>query len=285
MDDETLMITLYCLLDDWYKSRGQALVASRPGPKPACSDCEVLTIELARQIMGALPERRFLRWLRRNHPDWFPHLPEDGNFNRRVRSLRFLLADFFAWLVQNEDAEFFTLDTTAVPVVKLARATRRKTFRGDQEIAAGRGYDVISKSFYWGYKLVLVNTLENIPVCAGLVPADVDDREAAAWLLAKGAPGWYLADKGFRSRALQESLAQRGKKLLAIPRRNEREKWPQSLRVLVGRTRRRIETAISILKGCYRLAEHGARTFSGLFTRVLAKVIALALRRLYNLAL
>ena len=275
MDDETLITTLYCLVDDWYKSRGQSLVASRPGPKPTCTDAEVLTIELARQIMAGLPERRFLRWLRHNHPDRFLHLPDDGNFNRRLRSLRFLLADFFTWLVQGVDTTFTNLDTTPVPVVKLARATRRKTFRDDQELAAGRGYDVVSKSFYYGYKLVLLNTLEGIPARAGLVPADVDDREAAAWLLVRAAPGWYLADKGLRSRALREALAREGKKLLAIPRRNEKEQWPEPLRELVGRYRRRIETAISILKRCYRLTEHGVRTFSGLVTRVLAKVIAL----------
>jgi len=44
MDDETLAITLYCIVGDWYKSQGQKLVHSRPGPKSKCSDSEIITL-------------------------------------------------------------------------------------------------------------------------------------------------------------------------------------------------------------------------------------------------
>ncbi len=57
------------------------MVASRPGPKPQGTDPEILVLSLLRLlIMPGCSERRFLRWTRSNHRDWFPNLSDDGNF-------------------------------------------------------------------------------------------------------------------------------------------------------------------------------------------------------------
>lgn len=279
MTDDTLITILYVLVDDWFKMAGHKLVASRPGPKPRCTDSEVLTVMLAREWLGARPERAFLAWLRANHPALFPHLPDDGGFNRRARSLWRLLDAFRTWLVAGLDTSVGVIDTTPVPVVKLARATKRKVFRGED--GAGRGFSVVHKAVYYGYKLVLLNTLGGVPVRAALVPADVDDREAARWLLEGGGPGLRLADKGFQSEELAQELWEKGQRLLVPPKRNSRRRplWPPRFQALIGGLRRRVESAVAILKGCYRLEEHGAKTLSGLAARVVAKLLALTLRR------
>jgi hypothetical protein len=278
MTDDTLITLLYVLVDDWFKAVGHKLVASRPGPKPRCSDSEVLTVMLAREWLGARPERAFLAWLRANQPRLFPHLPDDGGFNKRARSLWRLLDAFRTWLVAELDTSVGVVDTTPVPVVKLARATIRKVFRGED--GAGRGFSVVHKALSYGYKLVLLNTLEGVPVLAALVPADVDDREAGIWLLEGGGPGLRLADKGFQREELFQELRREGQRLLVPPKRNSRRQpWPPQIQAWIGRLRRRVESAISILKRCYRLEEHGAKTLSGLAARVVAKLLALTLRR------
>ena len=59
----------------------------RPGPLPACSDAEVLTIALARHRLGQPSERAFLEEVRRDWSPYFPCLPVQSEFDRRVRWL------------------------------------------------------------------------------------------------------------------------------------------------------------------------------------------------------
>lgn len=286
MDDEILAITLYCIVDDWYKSEGQKLVRSRPGPKPKCTDSEIITIVLLHLFLKpGKSQRAFLRWLRWNHSDWFTHLPEDGNFNRRARSLLGLLSAFFQHLVSNVNTSPALLDTSSLEVVKLARATKRKTFRDDEEFGAARSFKVTTKGVFYGYKIVLLCDDKGLPFKIGLVPADKKDSEIAEWFLDGEEPGWRLADKAFWNKEIVEELKAKGQFLLIPPKRNSKRKWPASFWKLVGRIRRRIETTLSVLKEYFLLEHHRARTFKGLALRVLATVIAFVLWRQYALVI
>lgn len=284
MNDETLATILYTIIDDWYKQQGILMVRSRPGPKPNCTDSEILTIALLHiLLMPGQSERRFLRWLRHNHPDWFPNLPDDGNFNRRARSLLPLLNALFRHLTAYMDTLIAILDTSSLPVVKLARATRRRLFREADRFPAGRGFQVTTKAPFYGYKLVLVCTMDGKPFRVALVPADLDDREIAEWLLENEVPGWRLADKGFWSQELVERLKEKGQYLLIPPKRNSRRRWEKAFHRTFNRVRRRIETTYSLLKDYFLLEFHRAKTFWGLSWRVLLRVVALILRTQYGL--
>ena len=58
----------------------------RPGPAPACSDSEVLTLAIVGECRGWDRETDLLRhWA--EHPGLFPHLPSQSRFNRRRRDL------------------------------------------------------------------------------------------------------------------------------------------------------------------------------------------------------
>lgn len=284
MDDETLALHILILVDEWYRQEGASMVSSRPGPKPRCTDVEILTLSLLRLlIMPGCSERRFLRWMRANHPGWFPYLPEDGNFNRRAQSLLPLLNAFLRHLMAHVETLWALLDTSALPVVKLARATRRRLFREDDVFPAGQGFSVTNKAVYYGYKLVLLCTMEGMPFRLALVPADLSDREIAEWMLEHEVPGWRLADKGFWSQDLVERLKARGQYLLIPPKRNSRRRWDPAFWRTFNRVRRRIETTLSLLKGYFLLEFHRARTFGGLAWRVLLTATAFILRRQYAL--
>ncbi len=284
MDDETLAITLLVLVDEWYQREGAQMVASRPGPKPRCTDSEILVLSLLRLlIMPGCSERRFLRWIRANHPDWFPHLPDDGNFNRRARSLLPLLDAFLRYLTADADTLIALLDTSSLPVVKLARATRRRLFREDDVFPAGRGFSVTTKAVYYGYKLVLLCTMEGLPFRLALVPAELSEQEIAEWMLEQEVPGWRLADKGFCSQELMERLKARGQYLLIPPKRNSPWRWDKAFWRTFNRIRRRMETTLSMLKDYFLLEFHRAKTFAGLARQVLLTVLAFLLRRKYAL--
>lgn len=76
------------------------MVSSRPGPKPQCTDTEILVLSLLRLL--SYYTQMFGKTLSlmdtANHPDWFPHYPENGHFNRRARSLCPLLNAFLRYL-------------------------------------------------------------------------------------------------------------------------------------------------------------------------------------------
>jgi hypothetical protein len=52
---ENLFACLYMLIDDAIKA-GVIAIPPRPGPAPACSDAELLTIAMARHLLGRRSE-------------------------------------------------------------------------------------------------------------------------------------------------------------------------------------------------------------------------------------
>jgi hypothetical protein len=84
---ELLFVCIYCLVDDAIKA-GTLLIPRRPGPAPACTDAELLTIALVRHLLGRRSESGFLAEIRRDWPCLFPHLPHQSEVNRRIRWLR-----------------------------------------------------------------------------------------------------------------------------------------------------------------------------------------------------
>ena len=83
---ELLFVYVYCLIDDAIKA-GVLSIPRRPGPAPACTDAELLTIAVARYLLGRRSESGFLAEIRRDWPGLFPHLPDQPEVNRRTRWL------------------------------------------------------------------------------------------------------------------------------------------------------------------------------------------------------
>jgi hypothetical protein len=70
MDATTLLITVYCLIDDWLA--GQRL--RQRGPTPVLSDSEVLTIECVGEFFGIDTDKGLYEHFSRHYRDWFPAL-------------------------------------------------------------------------------------------------------------------------------------------------------------------------------------------------------------------
>jgi len=70
---------------------------------------------------------------------------------------------------------------------------------------------------YFGYKLVTLTTLDGLPVVYDLVPANMDERAAAATVLAALAGCDRFADKGFVGADWQAAVrAQSGNRLWTV---------------------------------------------------------------------
>ena len=285
---DELLLVVFCLVDDWYQRKGARLLGRTVGAKPTFSDSELLTMMLAIDFFEFTSERRFVAFLRANYLALFPQLLDQSQYNRRARSLRDLLNALREDWATDLGVQFerhFLLDTTPVIAMGYRRDKRHSDFRGSAEY----GYCAARQLHYFGYKLVMLTTLDGTPYAFELVPADTDERDAADEILDTLPPdsnAW--SDKGFIDAEWQADWAEHAVHVWTTKRKNQKAQNPPEFDRLLNRVRARIEGAFDILKEGGRSVEHTlARTVDGLCTRVIAKIaggiLRLYLRRFFGI--
>lgn len=288
IDVPMLLTIIYVLVDDWYIAEGHRLLKGKAGAKPLFSDSEVITLVLAMDFIPFPSERQFLGYIRANHLSLFPNLLVQSEFNRRARYLRLLIEELRrSWLGELGalDETQFLFDTKPVPVVGYKRSKRHSDFAG----SADYGYCASRNLHYFGYKLVAVTTLDGLPVVYELVPASLEEREAAEAVL------FYLfncdlfGDKGFIGADWQAILRDlTGNRIWTVKRVNQHEQNPPAFDALLNSVRERIEGTFNEIQNAGRNLERLlAKTVIGLSTRVIAKMtshaLKLLLRRLFGI--
>lgn len=281
IDLETLLTIIFVLIDDWYQVKGSGWMQGKEGRKPTFSDSEVITLMVAQDYIPYPAELQYLGFMRANYLPLFPQLLDQSQFNRRTRSLRHLVEAMRRdWLMGLgvAQAEKYLIDTKPVPVVSYKRSKTRSDFRG----SADYGYCVSRKLHYFGYKLVLITTLEGIPVVYDLVAANTDERQAAETILDEVANAEIFGDKGFVGVEWQAQMQQQtGNTIITPKRKNQKVQHPQGFEALLNRVRERIEGVFHELQNTGRNMERLlAKTVVGLTTRLIAKITAHLLKHL-----
>jgi hypothetical protein len=276
-----LFVHIFVLVDDALRT-GRVPIPHRPGPPPVCADAEILTIALVRHLLRRPSERAFLAEVRQDWAHYFPRLPVQSEFNRRVRWLWGAFESLRQHVVSQlpEDA-WQQVDTTALPVKHPSRVRGPDNWHGPGELHAGFGRDAAHGEWFYGFRLALRTDLGSRVVRAwGIVPAAVDERAVADALLAGTVPRGLLLDRGFAGQAWKARQHARGTQVVLTPGRTARRLLPAAVRRPVAVLRNRIETTIGELTERLGLARHGAKTFWGLLTRTAATILAHTLLRL-----
>lgn len=281
---ETLLTIIYVLVDDWYQEKGEQLLTGKAGRKPEFSDSEIITLMVAEDYIPYPGETQYLGYIRANHGDLFPKLVDQSQFNRRARNLRNLVEAMRRdWLMALgvEQATTYLIDTKPIPVVGYKRSKQRSLFLG----SADYGYCVSRKLHYFGYKLVMITTLNGIPVIYDLVPANSDERAAAEAVIDRIRNVDLIGDKGFLGVEWQaQMLEQTGNTIVTPKRKNQKIQHPKRFRELLNSVRERIEGVFHELQNTGRNIERLlAKTISGLATRVIAKVTAHLLKHILRI--
>jgi len=281
IDIETLLTIVFVKVDDWYQVKGKHLLRGKAGRKPEFSDSEVIALLVAEDYIPYPAETQYLGYIRANHGDLFPKLVDQSQFNRRARGLRHLVEAMRRdWLMALgvDQATTYLIDTKPIPVVGYKRSKRRSDFRG----SADYGYCVSRKLHYFGYKLVMITTLDGIPVVYDLVPANTDERQAAEAVLDRIANVEIIGDKGFLGVEWQTRIQQQtGNTVMTPKRKNQKIQHPDGFQRLLNSVRERIEGVFHELQNTGRNIERLlAKTVSGLATRVIAKVTAHLLKHI-----
>ena len=182
---EDLFVYVYVLVDDAI-SVGAVVIAPRPGPAPACSDAELLTIALVRHLLGRRSEAGFLAEVARDWAYLFPKLPHQSQANRRIRwlwgafeQLRVMLAG----RLPEDDCQ--QVDTSALPVKHTSRVRGCDGWPGPgNDLAARFGRDAAHAEWFYGFRLAIKADLGSQVIRAwSIVPASVNERQVADDLL------------------------------------------------------------------------------------------------------
>lgn len=222
-DLETLATALYVTADDLMKA-GPEILPLRPrvGIVPAITDAKVLTLTATAPLVGINTERRFLRYARKHLTGMFPYIPGQSGYNKRLRAL----AGTIGWLVTALATNHQRLHRRRAPgrLHPIECACSRPTvMRSDLADWAGYGYCALHLRFFWGLRLHLVCTVHGLPVAWAVTSPSQDEREVLRSRLERLAPTsahTIIADKGYRSKDLEDNLNQAGLTLQRSAARN-----------------------------------------------------------------
>jgi hypothetical protein len=272
-DLDTLLVALYVELTD------RIIPALRPhrgpGRPPAVTDAELICLAVAQVLLRYNDEHHWLRVAPARVGHLFPRLLSQSEYNRRLRGAADLLEATLRWLATHTPASSELLrlvDGTPVP----CGASRTTARRSDLFGYAGYGRDTSHHRFYWGANLLLVVTCEGTTTGFGLAnPKLVGERQALLRLLELPAnrpvvDTVLVSDKGLAGHEVQAALADQH--LLLVRPAHKDEPNPGSFPAWL---RQRVEAIIWTLKHQLGLDRHGGRTPSGLWARVLQRLLAL----------
>lgn len=262
---ETLVIAAYVF--------AEALSIPRSGPSGKATDQELIALAVAQAVVGIPSDRQFLGLVGRLLPGWFPALPGQSQFNRRLRRLtpqittvQMTLAELLA------EGRVRLVDGTLISCANYPGCASRSAFAGH----ASYGRCPSKSQFLWGMRLVLFCDGRGVPVGYDLVgPKTGEERECALRLAAGQAGALLFADGGFWGREYLASMELIDVELIT-PERHRLGQRPPS-EVAKARIRLVIESVFSTLKRQMRLETHLAKTPAGLLQRIAQRLLALTL--------
>ena len=281
---EDFILIVFVLIDDLYQEYTPSSISQRRQIQTAkLSDSEIITIAICGEVMGIASERAWFSFVKKNLRYLFPRLGSRSRFNRTRRALcstTELLREKLLSVFSIFDSSYVIVDSFPLPVCKFGRAHFCRSFRG---FGADYGYCPSKKETYFGYKVHVLITLQGFITYFELTPASVDDREGLRDFSSVCSNSVILGDKGYVSQALTEELEQQDIYLLALKRSNSKNNWSQSVRKTIFHHRRRIETVFSQLSEQLHIEQVLAKSYHGLLTRLVNKILAHNLCMILNL--
>jgi hypothetical protein len=273
MDLDSFLVSLYVLVDDWWKLN-RASKSAKIGRPALLSDSEVITLAILAQWPRFRSERDFWRFAYSHLRSYFPTLCSQSQLNRRIRALEpelRALQHAFARELAEPAAVYHVLDTTLIPAIVRVRASRKGLFCGQ----ATFGRSASKTEWIYGFKMVLTVSPEGVITAFGVAEAASDERPIGDWIIRQDRHNTYLADKGFSSVSWERHWVENyGALVIATPKDNSKRAWAQSDRRWAAGKRQIIEGVVDQLKDIFALERHRAKTLGGLLARLAAKVAA-----------
>src|SRR5688572_19092484 len=273
MDLDSFLVSLYVLVDDWWKLE-HAWRPPKTGRPALLSDPEVLTLAILAQWSRFRSERDFWRFAWAHLRSYFPTLCSQSQLNRRIRALEPEMRELQLALARElaePSAVYRVMDTTLVPAIVRVRASRKGLFAGQ----ATFGRSASKTEWVYGFKVALSVSPEGVICAFGLAEAASDDRPIGEFLIIEDSQEAYLADKGFTGVEWERRWSDLyGALVPATPKDNSKRAWAKTDRRWASGKRQIIEGVIDQLKDIFALERHRAKTLGGPLARLAAKMAA-----------
>ncbi len=276
---------MYVVVDDIWQQISPLF--KRPGPKPKCSDSELIAMALVGECRGWDVETEMLsQW--KDHRDLFPHIPSQSRFNRRRRNLMYafnlIRRIVLNWLDIAQDRQC-VVDSLPIPVVAFHLVP---SSTGDWA-AYGAKFGKVSskKQTIFGYKLHLLVTLGGVILDFELAPANATDLEVGFEILVEHTGLDVLGDKGYISAEKAAELWHGNRvRLQTLPRRNQKRQLSREAQRVINAARQIIETVNGQLTQQFNIETTQAHTLWGLcvrlYTKLTAHTLCIYLNRLFG---
>jgi hypothetical protein len=268
---ETLVVAAYVF--------ATSVSIPRPGPEGLITDHELIALAAAQAATGICSDRQLLGVIDRLLPGWFPHLPDQTQYNRRLRRLAPWIATVqlqVAGLIA--EGQIRLVDGTLIACANYPGCASKSEFAGH----ASYGYCPSKSLFVWGMRLVLIADRKGTPVGYDLVGPKTGQERDSAWRLATGQPDSFLfADGGFWGAEYERTMSLIDVTLITPDKHKLGARPPAE--IPKARIRLVVESVFSNLKGQMRLDRHLAKTIAGLVQRIAQRLLALTLGMLINI--
>lgn len=266
-------LTVYVIVDDICRQLEPML--KRPGPKPKCSDSELITMAIVSECKGWDLETNLLS-NRKDYQNLFPIIPSQSRFNRRRRNLMpifNLLRRIILFQLDLSQEKQCVIDSLPIPVVQFHLVPGST---GEWRAYGARFGKVSSKKqTFFGYKLHLLTTIGGVILDFELAPANATDLEVGLELLAEHTDLQVIGDKAYLSAEKAAELWRTNRiKLSTLPRRNQSHQVSPLIRRMFNSARQIIETVNGQLNEQFHIETNHAHTFWGLCTRLYTKLTA-----------
>lgn len=272
MDREHFIITVYCLVCQYYQEIVQNQPLRRRGFPPALTDAEVITMEICGEYFGRNEDEAIYEYFHTHYGAWFPELKDRTVFVRQAANLwqvKALIQQRLTVVSEQAADPVQPIDTLPLPVCVYTRSQRDRCFKPE----ADYGYCAAKNLHYYGFKLGLRISRDGMIIHYPLLPARLHDVQLLGDLL-DGFEGVAPADKGFIDAFRQQALANIGIEVVTPARKNMLVKPPISIQRICRRLRKRVETVGSQLTERFGIARTRAHDLWHYQHRLIRKILA-----------
>jgi hypothetical protein len=274
--EETRLVTIFCLIDDFCKEfepeYAKHLLSLRTNDlrkKRSSHLCmaEIVTIT----VLFHLSKYRTFKdyYIGLAYTTHFPGLPSYSQFIRLMKRGAFPLFIFLQGLFGSCTGISF-VDSTILTVCHIRRASSHRVFAS----IAKRGKT--STGWFFGLKLHLVINHRGEILAFMLTPGNTDDRKPVP-SLAKDLFGTLVGDRGYISSLLFNELWNKGIQLMTRLRKGMRNKLMPLFDKLLLRKRGIIESVHNKLKNNCQIEHHRHRSLWNFLVNLLSGLVAYSL--------
>ena len=251
---------------------------------PKMSDIQLVALALTAESLSIDSENYLFNKLKEEYFDELYVLIDRRNYNRRRKRLSNFISQIGKNVLEiiNPNCTSYIVDSMPLPICKNARKVRSTTCQDDSKCLPDTGYHAISKSYYYGFKMHIIISIEGVPVTVAITPASVHDID---FIKAEEAyeisDCQLIGDKGYVSQPVQLSLFETKSIQLVTPFRTNMKgqtKWTKS----ASYHRKKVETKISQLEDQFMIKRNYAKSSDGLITRLASKTASVAILQLIN---